>query len=38
VIGLAKQGLDNDEKGYRREFIRLVETAKGMKQEKTISD
>ena len=30
VIGLAKQGLDNDEKGYRREFIRLVETAKGM--------
>ena len=33
VIGLAKQGLDNDEKGYRREFIRLVETAKGMKQE-----
>lgn len=33
VIGLAKQGLDNDEKGYRREFIRLVETAKGMKRE-----
>jgi Ca-activated chloride channel family protein len=33
VVGLAKQGLDNDEKGYRREFIRLVETAKGMKQE-----
>ena len=33
VIGLAKQGLNNDEKGYRREFIRLVETAKGMKRE-----
>ncbi|WP_300698633.1 von Willebrand factor type A domain-containing protein [Bacteroides sp.] len=30
VIGLAKQGLDNDEKGYRREFIRLVESAKGL--------
>ena len=30
VIGLAKQGLDNDEKGYRREFIRLVEAAKGL--------
>ena len=28
-----KQGLNNDEKGYRREFIRLVETAKGMKRE-----
>ena len=33
VIGLAKQGLNNDEKGYRREFIRLVETAQGMKRE-----
>lgn len=30
VIALAKQGLDNDEKGYRREFIRLVEAAQGM--------
>lgn len=30
VIGLAKQGLDNDEKGYRREFVRLVESAKGL--------
>ncbi|QIU94826.1 vWA domain-containing protein [Bacteroides faecium] len=30
VINLAKQGLNNDDKGYRREFIRLVETAKGM--------
>lgn len=30
VINLAKQGLDNDENGYRREFIRLVETAKGL--------
>ena len=30
VISLAKTSLDNDEKGYRREFIRLVETAKGL--------
>lgn len=30
VISLAKQGLENDEKGYRREFIRLVESAKGL--------
>lgn len=30
VIGLAKRGLDNDEKGYRREFVRLVESAKGL--------
>lgn len=30
VISLAKQGLNNDEKGYRREFIRLVESAKGL--------
>ena len=30
VISLAKTGIDNDEKGYRREFIRLVETIKGM--------
>lgn len=28
VISLAKQGLEYDEKGYRREFIRLVELAK----------
>lgn len=27
VIELAKQGLDNDDKGYRREFIRLAEAA-----------
>ena len=27
VIKLAKQGLNNDERGYRREFIRLVESA-----------
>ena len=27
VISLAKTSLDNDEKGYRREFIRLAETA-----------
>ena len=27
VIKLAKQGVNNDERGYRREFIRLVESA-----------
>ena len=27
------KGAASDEKGYRREFIRLVETAKGMKRE-----
>lgn len=32
VIGLAKQGLDNDERGYRREFIRIVESVKGLAQ------
>ena len=30
VILLAKKGLDNDAQGYRREFIRLVESVKGM--------
>ena len=30
VINLAKQGLNDDEKGYRREFIRLVEATKGL--------
>ena len=30
VISLAKQGLEYDERGYRREFIRLVESAKGL--------
>ena len=30
VISLAKTGLDNDLQGYRREFIRLVETVKGL--------
>lgn len=30
VISLAKTGLENDEKGYNREFIRLAETAKGI--------
>ena len=30
VIALAKTGLDNDAQGYRREFVRLVETVKGM--------
>ena len=32
VIKLAKQGLNNDERGYRREFIRLGEAAKGLKK------
>lgn len=30
VISLVKTSLDNDEKGYRREFIRLAETAEGL--------
>ena len=30
VISLAKQGLSNDDKGYRREFVRLVEAAWGI--------
>lgn len=30
VIALARTALDNDEQGYRREFIRLVEAAKGL--------
>lgn len=30
VIKLAKTGLDKDDNGYRREFIRLVETVKGL--------
>lgn len=30
VIALAKTNLDKDENGYRREFIRLVEAAKGL--------
>lgn len=30
VIALAKTSLDNDERGYRREFVRLVEAAKGL--------
>lgn len=29
-IALAKTALDNDERGYRREFVRLAETAKGL--------
>lgn len=32
VIVMAKTALDNDERGYRREFLRLVETADGLKQ------
>ncbi len=30
VIALAKTALDNDEQGYKREFVRLAETVKGM--------
>ena len=30
VIRIARQGLDNDPEGYRREFIRLVQTASGL--------
>ncbi len=30
VITLAKSGLDNDSQGYRREFVRLAETIKGL--------
>lgn len=30
VISLAKTALDGDEQGYRREFIRLAESAKGL--------
>jgi Ca-activated chloride channel family protein len=30
VIALAKTALDNDDQGYRREFVRLAETVKGM--------
>jgi Uncharacterized protein containing a von Willebrand factor type A (vWA) domain len=33
VIRLAEQGLDNDDRGYRREFVRLVEAAKGLEKE-----
>lgn len=32
VIAMAKTALNNDERGYRREFLRLVETADGLKQ------
>ncbi len=32
VIGPAGQGLNNDDKGYKREFIRWVETAKGLER------
>ena len=32
VIKLAKQGLNNDGRGYRRAFIRLVEAAKGLEK------
>jgi Ca-activated chloride channel family protein len=31
VAALASKGLDNDAQGYRREFVRLAESAKGLK-------
>ena len=31
VIALAKAGLENDDNGYRREFVRLVEMTKNLK-------
>ncbi len=34
VIELAKQGLNNDEQGYRREFVRLAQAAKGLERNK----
>ncbi len=30
VLAIAKTGLENDQQGYRREFIRMVETTKGL--------
>ena len=30
AIALAKEGYSNDKQGYRREFVRLVETVKGL--------
>ncbi len=33
VIRLAKTALDNDEQGYRREFVRLVESVKGIEKD-----
>ena len=33
IISLAKTGLGKDAKGYKREFIRLVEIAKGLDKE-----
>jgi Ca-activated chloride channel family protein len=32
VIDLANNALDNDEQGYRREFVRLVKSAKGLEK------
>ena len=32
VISFARKGLENDNEGYRREFIRLVEVAKGLEK------
>lgn len=36
VISLARSGLDNDAQGYKREFIRLVEIAKGLGKEQQL--
>jgi Ca-activated chloride channel family protein len=33
VISIAKTALDSDEQGYRREFVRLAETLKGMNKD-----
>lgn len=33
IISFAKTGLGKDAKGYKREFIRLVEIAKGLDKE-----
>lgn len=38
VISLAKQGLSEDEKGYRREFIRLAEAAKGLSRSSMLTE
>ena len=32
AVELAKEGLENDAQGYRREFIRIVETVKDMEK------
>jgi len=32
ALELAREGLDNDSNGYRREFVRLAETVKQMEK------